>query len=134
MQTSRETTPFLTDTYKAILIRDLIRINECFFNKDFQGSFQGLRMLYSDLLPKPRKELTEKWLEFCKKKEAILIHEGDFVRRSMDQSKAENAFLYENIPEIKEKFIDIMHANNLLDLETGAKPKYSKKGHLSVPT
>ena len=134
MTESRENTPFLTDTYKAVLIRDLIRINECFFTKDYQGSFEGLRMLYSDLLPKPRKEIEEKWREFCKKKTAIQIREGDFVRRSINQSKSENTYLYQNIPEIKAEFIDIMHENKLLDIETGAKPKYSRKGHLTVPT
>jgi hypothetical protein len=123
MTESRENSPFLTPTYQTIFILDLTQINECFFEKDYYGSFAGLRMLFSDLLAKPQEEIKGEWDKFLQDEKAS---QGKYMGSEMD-------FLYNNIPEIKAKFIRILEKHNLLNVDYGAKPKYRKKAHLTVP-
>jgi hypothetical protein len=43
-------------------------------------------------------------------------------------------FLLEQYYDIYDKLISLLNEMNLLDFETGAKPKFEKKGHLAIPT
>lgn len=130
---NKENSPFLTTTYQNIFIMDLRQINECFFNKDYDGSFEALRILHSDLLDKPKKDIEEDWKKFLTEKNALTARGDLSFRRTANKQKILSQFLYINIPIIKAKFIQVLEENNLLKLETGAKPKYRKKGHLTAP-
>ena len=39
---------FLTATYQNIFIMDLRQINECYFNRDYKGAYEALKILLND--------------------------------------------------------------------------------------
>ena len=119
--------PYLTVPYQTIFVLDLKHINECFFAKDYDGAFDGLLMLYSDLLTRPRKQIKPIWREFVAQKTKLGGFGVTLDRRVANFQQAKNKFLYENIPLIKAEFIRVLEANKLLNLDLGAKPKYQHK-------
>lgn len=124
---NKENSPFLTATYQNIFILDLRQINECFFQGDYEGSFEALRILYSDLLEKPRSEIEKDWQQFLTEKNQIVTHGELQHRRLMNQQRSVNSFLYQNIPVIKAKFIRALEKHNLLNIDFGAKPQIKHK-------
>ena len=130
---TQQRNPFLTPTYQTIFILDLKQVNECFFAGDYRGAYEALRILYSDLLENPRREMEQDWIDFQQRKAALKVSGELTFRRLNNIRKAETEFLYANIPVIKAKFIRALEKHNLLNIETGAKPKYAHKAHLTVP-
>jgi len=112
---------------------NLRQVNECFFIGDYQGSFEALRILYSDLLKKPRKEMEKDWTKFVAEKNGISVNEGSFAKRNLKLRDRQNNYLYVHIPEIKARFIEVLEKHKLLDMDISAKPKYRKKAKLTVP-
>lgn len=112
---SRTQSPILTPTYQSILVLDLRQVNECFFHGAYLNSFEALRILYSDLLKKPRNDLRADWETFLAQKEMISVSGGTHSKRNLKLRDRLNCFLYTNIPEIKSKFIEVLEKYNLLN-------------------
>lgn len=103
---------------------DLAEINKCFFNGAYIESFEALRILYADLLKKPREMIEKDWREFLKRKENVKINASNFARNSIKLEEAISRFLYKEIPEIKAKFVAILEECDLLNLDTKVKPRF----------
>lgn len=113
------TNPFLTATYQNILIMDLRQVNECYFHKDYKGSFEALKILYSDLLEKPRKDMEKSWKDFLNKLNNFKVADANKWNRDLRLNNFIINYLYQNIPEIKSKFIQVLEKHKLLNIDTG---------------
>jgi len=127
MKKSDEQTPFLTPTYQSMFMMDLSEVNKCFFNRDYIGSFEALRILYSDLLEKPKEMIKEEWEEFLKQKSQIIVMGGSITRTSVRMEAKIDKFLYKEIPKIKAKFISVLEKCDLLNLDLTVKPRIQHK-------
>lgn len=84
------------------------------------------------------KEITETfkgWLvEIDKQLEVELAGNGYTDAENYPKQQRISNKLIEEYLKIYDKLIALLNDKKLLDFETGAKPKFEKKGHLSIPT
>ena len=128
-ETEREFSQYLQPTYQTILINGLNTILTRLLNDDQFGAYQALGATHTILPKKVKEDIKEKWDKFINQKNAIIIREGDFVRRSINQRASENIFLRKNNPEIFEAFIESLETHKYLRFDYGVKPQNPRGGH-----
>ncbi|MGD2090768.1 MAG: DUF309 domain-containing protein [Candidatus Aminicenantes bacterium] len=132
--TERQGTPMLTPTYNTVLIMAIQDVIRALNAADYLHAHDCLETLWNIAPPKVEEELAQDWQNYQNKLNAVNNVKGiDAVDSIHLQSKAAKQVLIREVRPMLQKIKKSLHDHKYLESEYGAKPKYEKRGKLTVP-
>jgi hypothetical protein len=128
---SVEQNPIILSFYQAALIPMLRAVQMAWMNKDYNGAFNNLKLIYTWLPNKCKKECQAEYDNAIATIDAIgkAFKELDISTRRTKIGIATRNYLYEAVLHLSATFHDSLDRNKYLE-KTGVKPKFEKMAEL----